>query len=118
MTGEEEERREKRVLVGCPTVGGDKVRREPKQRRARENASLVLSSLRHPQPTKPPTSQAKMSISQSVHQVAYKIHKVERVRHAVAHPGQHAHQGVKWRIRRAAHGLLDRFLRCFCCGKL
>lgn len=59
-----------------------------------------------------------MSVSSQIHQVANTVHKVERIQHAVAHPGQHAHNSIKWRIRRRIHGLVDRFLRCCCCGML
>jgi len=59
-----------------------------------------------------------MPVASAIHSVGNKVHKVERVAHAVAHPGSHAKQSVRWRVRRVLHGVFDRFLRCCCCGML
>jgi hypothetical protein len=59
-----------------------------------------------------------MGASQQLHQAANKIHKVERLTHAIQHPVQHGSNSIRWRIRRAIHGVVDRFLRCCCCGAL
>ena len=64
------------------------------------------------------TSTTTMGASQQLHQAANKIHKVERLTHAIQHPVQHGSNSVRWRIRRAIHGVVDRFLRCCCCGAL
>ena len=59
-----------------------------------------------------------MTLAGQLHAAGNKVHRVERVAHAISHPVQHGQNGVKWRIRRLIHRAVDKMLRVCCCGML